>query len=461
MMSSKLFTGLRIWMKSRAPGHGTDLSTYKLPLYQCRLLFQSRSLPIATQHDSSLRRRVPGLLQSGVEGDSAGALYSSHWSQMTPGSEGRNKDANRAKSTHSTRGPDKGRALDKRAEVRTVEMERTGTRFGSAPYTQRPKFPTKAEMGILEASTSVVGDYAVSTYTTTVEPFLGASAFRKSSLANLPAYSYAARPGTPATVVYIKDHVTANEELEQLLVHGDNGMRIAGFDLEWRPTFVSGGPDNPVAVVQISMGQKILLLQVKAMEKFPHKLASFLNDKNIIKAGVNISGDAQRLYRDYSVSMHSCLELSYLARCVDRSRWPGPARDFIGLARLVHAYENCSVSKGKTQMSNWENELTKKQQEYAANDAHAAMVLCTGLLKRARNIDRSLYTFNMLHGAPVCPDGSPWKFPDLPDVSSPPTDAAALTASIDVKATRPAAAQARVAEEARLLPPQSASRLGW
>ena len=75
-----------------------------------------------------------------------------------------------------------------------------------------------------------------------------------------------------------------------------------------------------------------------------------------------VIGDAQRLYRDFYVSTRSCIELSYLARYVEKGRWPGPLRDLISLARLVHTYEGVWLAKGgNIQTSNWESKLSNKQ----------------------------------------------------------------------------------------------------
>lgn len=89
-----------------------------------------------------------------------------------------------------------------------------------------------------------------------------------------------------------------------------------------------------------------------------------LDDETIWKAGVDIlsksnanepssnnltchgiGGDGRRLYRDYAVNMRSCIELSYLARCVDRDRWQGLYSELIGLARLTHAYTGKCLQK--------------------------------------------------------------------------------------------------------------------
>jgi hypothetical protein len=62
-----------------------------------------------------------------------------------------------------------------------------------------------------------------------------------------------------AQLHYIRHHEEANNALENL------NSGVYGFDLEWKPTFKKGQPENPVSLVQIANHQVILLLQVTAM----------------------------------------------------------------------------------------------------------------------------------------------------------------------------------------------------
>ena len=74
------------------------------------------------------------------------------------------------------------------------------------------------------------------------------------------------------------------------------------------------------------------------------------------------TGDVQKLWRDYSVSVRNCVDLSLLARTVDNARWKGKYSQPIALARLCEAYEELTLHKGKITRSNWERELTEAQQ---------------------------------------------------------------------------------------------------
>ena len=113
---------------------------------------------------------------------------------------------------------------------------------------------------------------------------------------------------------------------------------------------------------------------------FPKRLIEILDDETFVKAGVNILGnyhrtpvrftclinsthlgDAQRLYQDYGVTVRSCIELSYLARCVDQDRWSGDHRNLIGLSRLVQTYMGFTLSKTSTRSGNWDDVLTNAQ----------------------------------------------------------------------------------------------------
>jgi hypothetical protein len=78
-----------------------------------------------------------------------------------------------------------------------------------------------------------------------------------------------------------------------------------GIDIEWKPTFVKGQPENPVALIQLANADKILLLHLCHMKRpfrtstcdlalsftgFPKNLQTFLEDPNVAKAGVGIQG---------------------------------------------------------------------------------------------------------------------------------------------------------------------------
>lgn len=227
----------------------------------------------------------------------------------------------------------------------------------------------------------------------------------------VPAYNptvlYSWRDIHPnARLIYTRDHTEANVALAQL---HDN---VYGFDLEWKPNFTKGAPENPVALIQIANNKVLLLLQVTAMQEFPSKLREFLANPNIIKAGVGIQKDAQKLYYDWKVDIRSCADLTLLARTVDNDKWKGKYSNPLGLARLVAAYEDRALPKGKVTRSNWERTLNEAQQLYAANDAHAGYAVYTRLMSMMASTllktDTKYYSFDSIRGRLCDPSGVTW-----------------------------------------------------
>lgn len=112
------------------------------------------------------------------------------------------------------------------------------------------------------------------------------------------------------------------------------------------------------------------------------------------------------------MSIRNCVDLSLLARSADNEQWKGRYSSPIGLARLVEAYEDRRLSKGKTSRSDWQSILNSTQQEYAANDAHAAYVIYTKLMTLTRSmtaIPKSVYyTFDAVRGRLCEPSGMYW-----------------------------------------------------
>lgn len=73
-----------------------------------------------------------------------------------------------------------------------------------------------------------------------------------------PLYSWCEiSPNT--RLLYIRDLETAEEEIARFK------PGLVGFDLEWKPNWRKGQTENPVALVQLSNDDTILLIQVSAI----------------------------------------------------------------------------------------------------------------------------------------------------------------------------------------------------
>ncbi|KIM27574.1 hypothetical protein M408DRAFT_166951 [Serendipita vermifera MAFF 305830] len=160
---------------------------------------------------------------------------------------------------------------------------------------------------------------------------------------------------------------------------------VLGFDIEWKPNFVKGAPPNPVACVQLSNEDSVIVLQVSAMSKLPEELFTMLQNSSIVKVGVGISDDAKKLNKDWGISVRNMVDLSTLARSLDpywaeedrlkaeATNNPNLKAAPVGLARLAARYLTLQLVKGKkVTRSNWERPLTTAQINYAANDAAVA-----------------------------------------------------------------------------------------
>ncbi|KAF7306628.1 3'-5' exonuclease domain-containing protein [Mycena indigotica] len=186
-----------------------------------------------------------------------------------------------------------------------------------------------------------------------------------------------------------------------------------GLDIEWRPTYVKGQAENPVALLQLANTDTILLLHLHHIRAIPPSLRAFLENPEIVKAGVGIQGDAKKLYKDIGLSVRGCVDLALLARSVDNERWKGKYSDPLGLARLIATYEDLLLFKGKVTRSNWERRLDAEQLEYASNDSHAGytlfMRLSQLLLSLSKIPEPRCYSFDCQRGSLVVPStGTPW-----------------------------------------------------
>ncbi|KAJ7919090.1 ribonuclease H-like domain-containing protein [Mycena leptocephala] len=227
---------------------------------------------------------------------------------------------------------------------------------------------------------------------------------------------------TPPRQLYITDANEADVELCKF-------KGPCGIDIEWKPTFLKGQPENPVALLQLANIDTILLLHLCHMRHFPKQLRTLLEDPDIVKAGVGIQGDAKKLYKDCSVNIRNCVDLSLLAKSVDNARWKGKYSEPIGLARLIAAYEDRLLAKGKVTRSNWENLLDLEQREYA----HAGYTLYAKLhlmiAAMGKPPSSTCYSFHSIRGRLCESSGMSWSpfNPDYdPGPPPPPRPAPAL-----------------------------------
>ena len=133
---------------------------------------------------------------------------------------------------------------------------------------------------------------------------------------------------------------------------------VVGFDIEWRPNRWRG-QNNPVSLMQLSAGDKVLLIQL-AYIPIAERLVSMLRDAEVKKVGVGIHGDAAKMKSDWGLEMDGLVDISN-PKCLSLK---AVTEDVIGVT-LTKNKRICT--------SDWQRfSLTPAQIVYAALDAWVA-----------------------------------------------------------------------------------------
>ncbi|CAG9782704.1 unnamed protein product [Diatraea saccharalis] len=140
--------------------------------------------------------------------------------------------------------------------------------------------------------------------------------------------------------------------------------KIIGFDCEW---VTDHGKRKPVALMQLSTYDGYCgLFRLSHLKSVPNSLKNLLEDRTIYKVGVAPIDDAKYLFYDYSVAIHSTLDVRHIVALAGYHTG--------GLASLSQSLLNVTLDKSwRVRCSDWEaEELSARQVNYAAADAHVA-----------------------------------------------------------------------------------------
>ena len=141
--------------------------------------------------------------------------------------------------------------------------------------------------------------------------------------------------------------------------------RVLGFDIEYKPTFERGCKQNRASVLQLAAGDEVLVVQLFALGGFPAGLCSLMENERVIKVGVGVNGDVQKLKADWDVVVNGAVDLSsVMQECHGEET-------YLSLAKLASKLLGIDMCKNKkVVLSNWEKpKLTRDQVVYAALDA--------------------------------------------------------------------------------------------
>ncbi|XP_077546846.1 exonuclease 3'-5' domain-containing protein 2-like [Haemaphysalis longicornis] len=163
------------------------------------------------------------------------------------------------------------------------------------------------------------------------------------------------------------------KKVEELFLKLCRQSNVLGLDCEW---VTAGKCRRNVALLQLAPTAdfSVLLRLCKmfpdgagdAEELFPESLKNVLNDDSIVKVGVAVCDDADKLLRDYGLPVRGCLDLRHVLRFFPELRHYPVG----GLKTQARTILGVRADKSKLlTCSNWEaDSLSAAQVNYAAAD---------------------------------------------------------------------------------------------
>ncbi|XP_021749045.1 Werner Syndrome-like exonuclease [Chenopodium quinoa] len=155
-------------------------------------------------------------------------------------------------------------------------------------------------------------------------------------------------------------------------IRSNHHPTIIGLDTEWL---------NPIATLQLCVGPNCLIYQLLHSPSIPSSLEDFLGDPQCRFSGVGISGDSQRLLKDYDLRLSSMVDVSKVAAEA------GKVRVNAGLKEVANAVLGWEMVKVKEiTMSKWNKEvLDQSQVMYACIDAFVSYHIGKELDGKSKN----------------------------------------------------------------------------
>lgn len=182
----------------------------------------------------------------------------------------------------------------------------------------------------------------------------------KEQIAALPPYQ-----ALPLARIQVLDSAPACEAAERALrkaVH-------VGFDTESKPMFVAGGEQTGPHIVQFATSDAVFIVHTEAPTTAAF-LRAMLESEAVVKVGFGLDSDRAALQRKLGVQLASAIDVSRLVRRL------GFKQD-VGLKAAVAIVLGQRFPKSKkVTTSNWAApRLSPQQLQYAANDAHASLLV--------------------------------------------------------------------------------------
>ncbi|KAK7405567.1 hypothetical protein VNO78_06999 [Psophocarpus tetragonolobus] len=144
-------------------------------------------------------------------------------------------------------------------------------------------------------------------------------------------------------------------------------QKVIGLDTEWTRTGVP--KKTQVAILQLCIENKCLIIQLFQMDTIPISLRHFMKHFECKFAGVGVMNDLKMLMKDYGLVCKRGVDVFLLAK----EKWPERISSG-SLKYLAKELVGLEMEKSKTVCtSEWKSkELTHAQIEYACIDAYAS-----------------------------------------------------------------------------------------
>lgn len=173
--------------------------------------------------------------------------------------------------------------------------------------------------------------------------------------------------GYPGEILVVDNRQSLNKALRALENHP-----FLGFDTETKPAFRKG-VYHRVSLLQLAVEDTVFLVRLNKLG-FPRKLQAVFSNQGILKVGVSIRDDLTELRKLAPFQPKGIVELNEVAKEL------GVVRE--GARNLTATFLGFRISKSQ-QTSNWEREqLSRKQQTYAATDAWICYRIYDKLIKQ-------------------------------------------------------------------------------
>jgi 3'-5' exonuclease len=144
---------------------------------------------------------------------------------------------------------------------------------------------------------------------------------------------------------------------------------VVGFDTESKPVFKPGQASDGPHIVQLATLDHAFIFQV-GLVGMSGALRECLESPHLLKVGFGLNSDRGPLHRKFGINLANTVDVSRKFKALGY-------RQAVGAKAAVAIALGMRLQKSKkTTTSNWANtRLTPEQLQYAADDAHAALVV--------------------------------------------------------------------------------------